>query len=309
MLAEKGYLDGEVTHTIKPIAGGPKLVNLTFNIEEGPQVQIQDIDFVGNEAIERRRAQAPDEEEQGADVHQPLPQQRHLPAGQVRGRRREASVELYRDRGLHRRARRPARGQDARGRRTTARRASCSCASRSPRAAATASASSPSTATRSSSPRACGRSSSSKKGEYYSEKNIRKGLEKAREVYGTGGYFEFTGFPDLKPRDMVDPSKPDQFLPEGAEPNGPPVVDVTMRMQEGKQYFVNRITFMGNTTTRDNVIRREMRPVRERRLQHRGAEVQRQAPQPARVLQEARGRATPSTSTRRPARRTRSTSR
>ena len=32
-------------------------------------------------------------------------------------------------------------------------------------------------------------------------------------------------------------------------------------MQEGKQYFVNRITFTGNTTTRDNVIRREMRLV------------------------------------------------
>ena len=32
-----------------------------------------------------------------------------------------------------------------------------------------------------------------------------------------------------------------------------------MRMQEGKQFFVNRITFLGNTTTHDNVIRREMR--------------------------------------------------
>ena len=32
-----------------------------------------------------------------------------------------------------------------------------------------------------------------------------------------------------------------------------------MRLQEGEQYFVNRITFIGNTTTRDNVIRREMR--------------------------------------------------
>ena len=32
-----------------------------------------------------------------------------------------------------------------------------------------------------------------------------------------------------------------------------------MRVQEGKQYFVNRITFVGNTTTRDNVIRREIR--------------------------------------------------
>jgi outer membrane protein insertion porin family len=32
-----------------------------------------------------------------------------------------------------------------------------------------------------------------------------------------------------------------------------------VRLQEGKQYFVNRITFLGNTTTRDNVIRREVR--------------------------------------------------
>ena len=32
-----------------------------------------------------------------------------------------------------------------------------------------------------------------------------------------------------------------------------------MKMQEGKQYFINRITFLGNTTTRDNVIRRELR--------------------------------------------------
>ena len=32
-----------------------------------------------------------------------------------------------------------------------------------------------------------------------------------------------------------------------------------MRVDEGKQYFINRITFVGNTTTRDNVIRRELR--------------------------------------------------
>ena len=40
-----------------------------------------------------------------------------------------------------------------------------------------------------------------------------------------------------------------------------PTVNVTMRMQEGEQYFVNRLTFVGNTTTRDNVIRREVRLV------------------------------------------------
>jgi len=36
---------------------------------------------------------------------------------------------------------------------------------------------------------------------------------------------------------------------------------VTMRLSEGKQFFVNRIAFIGNSTTRDNVIRREMRLV------------------------------------------------
>src|SRR5204863_10142006 len=30
------------------------------------------------------------------------------------------------------------------------------------------------------------------------------------------------------------------------------------RLQEGQQYFINRITFVGNTTTHDTVIRREL---------------------------------------------------
>jgi outer membrane protein insertion porin family len=105
-------------------------------------------------------------------------------------------------------------------------------------------------------------------GEYYGEKRIRKGLEKAREVYGTGGYFEFTGFPDYKFRDDPNPNEPDApdalKAPEAPNAkNAVPVVDVTMRMQEGQQFFVNRITFVGNTTTRDNVIRREMRLVED----------------------------------------------
>ena len=89
-----------------------------------------------------------------------------------------------------------------------------------------------------------------KPGDWYSDKPIRNGLIKARELYGGGGYMEFTGFPDLEPTG-------------GAE--GPiagpaePTVNVTMRLQEGEQYRVNRITFVGNTTTRDNVIRREVR--------------------------------------------------
>ena len=91
-----------------------------------------------------------------------------------------------------------------------------------------------------------------RKGDWYSDKPIRNGLIKAREVYGGGGYFEFTGFPDLDPLEAAK-----------GPVAGPatPTVNVTMRMQEGEQYFVNRLTFVGNTTTRDNVIRREVRLV------------------------------------------------
>src|SRR5205085_10977010 len=75
------------------------------------------------------------------------------------------------------------------------------------------------------------------------------------------GYFEFTGFPDYKFRDEPDPAA-DKAVPEALKgPTGPPIVDVTMRLVEGQQYFINRITFVGNTTTHDNVIRRELRIV------------------------------------------------
>ena len=45
MLAEKGYMYAKVTHSIKEMPGGPKLVHLTFNIDEGPKVRIESIDF------------------------------------------------------------------------------------------------------------------------------------------------------------------------------------------------------------------------------------------------------------------------
>ena len=39
-----------------------------------------------------------------------------------------------------------------------------------------------------------------KEGEYYSLKKIQKGVEASRDIYGTGGYWEFTGYPDLNPK-------------------------------------------------------------------------------------------------------------
>ena len=39
MLKEKGFPYADVTHTIAPMPGGPKLVHLTFNMSEGPEGQ------------------------------------------------------------------------------------------------------------------------------------------------------------------------------------------------------------------------------------------------------------------------------
>jgi outer membrane protein insertion porin family len=87
-------------------------------------------------------------------------------------------------------------------------------------------------------------------GDTYNEADVRKGMDKAKEAYGRGGYYEFTGYPDLAPREDE---------PEGpSKGSGRGIVDVTIRLQEGKQYFVHRITFVGNTHTRDEVIRREL---------------------------------------------------
>src|SRR5258707_3782170 len=51
MLREKGFQFAEVTHDIKEVPGGPKLVHITFQMEEGPKVKIRKIDFFGNKAI------------------------------------------------------------------------------------------------------------------------------------------------------------------------------------------------------------------------------------------------------------------
>ncbi len=93
-----------------------------------------------------------------------------------------------------------------------------------------------------------------KEGDQFSNEQLRKGLEKAKEAYGAYGFWEFTFDPELKPQGI----DPNTGRPIGDGPP-PPVMDITLKMNEGKQFFVNRITFTGNSTTHDAVIRREMR--------------------------------------------------
>ena len=79
-----------------------------------------------------------------------------------------------------------------------------------------------------------------KPGDVYKESSIRKGYDKLRDMYGSLGYFQWTGLTKRTP----DPEKK--------------VVDVVLAMEEDKRYYVGRIKFVGNDTTRDKVIRREI---------------------------------------------------
>lgn len=74
---------------------------------------------------------------------------------------------------------------------------------------------------------------------------VQKGMDNLKKLYGTRGYIQFSSSfnPDFK--DAQD------NLDKG-------IVDLTFTMEEGKQYTLRRLEFIGNTFTRDNVLRREV---------------------------------------------------
>jgi hypothetical protein len=56
MMREKGFQYADVKPEIQEISGsGPKLVHLTFHMDEGPKVRIRKIEFIGNKAISDRQ--------------------------------------------------------------------------------------------------------------------------------------------------------------------------------------------------------------------------------------------------------------
>jgi outer membrane protein insertion porin family len=79
-----------------------------------------------------------------------------------------------------------------------------------------------------------------KDGDIFSREKVAKGLENLRKAYGELGYINFTSVPDTK---FDDEKK---------------IVNLEIDVDEGKQFYVRRIEFQGNTTTRDKVIRREI---------------------------------------------------
>jgi outer membrane protein insertion porin family len=259
MMSEKGYQAAEVTHSITPVPSGPKLVNVTFNVKEGPKIKIREIEWIGNVAYGDGALTRKMKENKpkgifgfitGGGTYQEAKLEEDF----------DKVIEHYRNKGyIAVRIGQPEMKVLADSREGDSRYIQLRIPiTEGPRYRVDDFTFEGNTVVKAEGLRPLFKI---KKGDYYSEKVIRKGMEKARELYGTGGYMEFTGYPDLKPE---DDGNGDGQVPEALadKPRSKvPTVDVVMRLQEGKQYFVNRIIFVGNTTTRDNVIRREMRLV------------------------------------------------
>jgi outer membrane protein insertion porin family len=79
-----------------------------------------------------------------------------------------------------------------------------------------------------------------KQGDIFSAGKIRKALDTYKKLYGEYGYIDFVATPLT---DLDESNK---------------TVNLTMEFDQQKQFFVRRIEFSGNTTTRDKVIRREL---------------------------------------------------
>ena len=77
-------------------------------------------------------------------------------------------------------------------------------------------------------------------GEIFNEQRLRESFENLQKLYGARGYINFTAVPL---QDFDETKK---------------VVNLNINVDEERQYYVNRISFAGNTTTRDKVIRREV---------------------------------------------------
>ena len=77
-------------------------------------------------------------------------------------------------------------------------------------------------------------------GDVFSTEKLRNGIKNMTKLYSQFGYIDYVGEPQI---DIVPNTNK---------------IDLTLNVDEGKQFFVRRIEFTGNTTTRDKVIRREL---------------------------------------------------
>ncbi len=252
LYAEKGYADATVTTSLSELPSGPKLVQLTFTVDEGPKLKVGEVVFEGNKAFSdgKLRSQMKDNKPNGlfgfitgGGTYQPAKMaddadkitEFYQNEGYVRAVVGAQQVETIRD------------SRDGKTRHVRLR----IPIDEGIRYKVGAFNIADNTTVKAEFLRPLFKVQT---GDYYNAKIIRKGLMETQKLYGSAGFYQFN------PRVEACPRGTDcQTLEPIAGQEQPPVVDVTIRMIEGKQFFVNRVTFVGNTTTRDNVVRRELR--------------------------------------------------
>ncbi len=79
-----------------------------------------------------------------------------------------------------------------------------------------------------------------KPGDIFDADKVRKSFDTYTKLYGAWGFIDFTPTPQF---DINEKNK---------------VINLTLVFDQEKQFYVRRINFTGNTTTRDKVIRREL---------------------------------------------------
>src|SRR4051794_6664434 len=206
MMKEKGFQSAEVTHEITPVEGGPKLVHVTFNMSEGPKVKIKRLEFTGNTEVSDAKLAKHMKENRsewafsfitGRGTYQETKFEEDA----------ERVMEYYRDNGY-------IRAQvgdpevkvlnDSKDKKTRyielripvseGHRYKVNSFDVAGNTVVKSDALKPLFQLR--------------KGEYYNQKLVRKGFQKAQEIYGAGGYMEFTGYPDYKFSDDPNPAEP-----------------------------------------------------------------------------------------------------
>ena len=250
LLAEHGRQFATIRTEVRPIP--PAAVGITFVVREGPKVKVGKIRFRGNKHINDRTLRAAMKNLKPIGIPHSIfledlfaktydaTKLKKIPNASVPNSRTAATSRCW---STIPRPRSTTPGTPASTSRCSspgwASRSTSPCPSR--RVSATTSARSPSRTTRRFQNSSALRSLfPMKDGDIFSREKVAKGLENLRKAYGEAGYINFTSVPDTK---FDDEKK---------------TVNLEIDVDEGKQFYVRRIEFQGNTTTRDKVIRREI---------------------------------------------------
>ncbi|HUF47034.1 MAG TPA: outer membrane protein assembly factor BamA [Vicinamibacterales bacterium] len=256
LYADKGYHDVNIETELRELPGGPKLTHLVFEITEGPKYQIREIVFDGNQVFAdgKLRRQLRENRQPGlfsiftgagtyretkfADDAEAL-ERFYLKNGYVRARVGLPQVETIEDSedGSERAVR--LRIPVDEGLRYRVGKLSI-------------------TGNKSLAGDALLTLFKIQPGDWFDREKLDKGVEEVQKIYSQLGFYKIGVLPDFQfPGEAGDPAT--AGATDAQVPGADPVVDITLEMVEGERFFVNRITFTGNSTTHDAVIRREMR--------------------------------------------------